>query len=131
MNVTLESFVDLSFKADEAERGALYSSVTKQKLPIWFAMLHHFKNVAEGREQHPQYVIDIQFSLFPVNSNSMWYLPDLHETLRQFLHRPDEILPGNNVPQIFLGQLGSFYCWHVKNLYLFSINKLHFGKPGL
>ncbi len=60
-----------------------------------------------------------------------WYLPDLRETFKPFLHRPDEILPGIKVPQIFLGQLGSFYCWHVEDLYLFSINKLHFGKPGL
>jgi hypothetical protein len=58
--------------ADKAKRGALYSSTTKLKMPIWFAMLHHFKNVSEGREQKPQYVINVLFSLFPVDSNKMW-----------------------------------------------------------
>jgi hypothetical protein len=114
-------------------------------------MLHLFKNVAEGREQHPQYVIDLQYQstsssltatargkkqqvfimgmsypLFILNR----YLPKLRETFRPFLHHPDEIIPGINVPQIFLGQLmGIFSCWHVEDLNPFSINKLHFSKP--
>ncbi|EFX68656.1 hypothetical protein DAPPUDRAFT_329908 [Daphnia pulex] len=95
-NVTVENFIDSFLKADEAKHGALYRNVTKQKLPIWFVMLHLFKNVAEGREQHPQYVIDLQFYLFPVISNSTWYLHNLRETFRPFLHRPDEIIPRIN-----------------------------------
>ncbi|EFX67541.1 hypothetical protein DAPPUDRAFT_261496 [Daphnia pulex] len=110
-HVTVGEFIEASLKADKAKRGALYSSTTKLKMPIWFAMLHHIKNVSEGREQKPQ------------------YLPNLRRTFRQFLHNPDEIIEGVNVPQIFLGQLGSFSAWHVEDLNLFSINKHHFGEP--
>jgi hypothetical protein len=71
-DVTVGEFIEASLKADKAKRGALYSSTTKLKMPFWFAMLYHFKNVSEGREQKPQYVINVLFSLFPVDSNKMW-----------------------------------------------------------
>jgi hypothetical protein len=71
--MTVSEFFASCLDADKAKDGVLYSRTPdKQKLPFWFAILHHFKNVAEGREQKPQYVINLLHSLFPVDSNKMW-----------------------------------------------------------
>lgn len=40
-------------------------------------------------------------------------IPSLTETFRPDKHRPDKIIPGINVPQIFLGQLGNCSCWQI------------------
>jgi hypothetical protein len=40
-------------------------------------------------------------------------IPSLIDTFRPDQHRPDKIIPGINVPQIFLGQLGNFSCWQI------------------
>jgi hypothetical protein len=59
--------------------------------------------------------------------------PNLRKTFAPYLTEDGAAaeLPGIYVPQIFLGQLGSYSSWQVEDKNLMSINYLHSGTPKL
>lgn len=56
------------------------------------------------------------------------FLPD---SLFQFSQKDGEevIISGINVPWIYYGMIFSTFCWHIENLFMYSINYLHEGEP--
>jgi len=40
-------------------------------------------------------------------------------------------ISGLTIPWIYFGMLYSTFCWHVEDLYLYSVNYMHFGQPKI
>lgn len=71
------------------------------------------------------------FSL-PINFTlaNMNYLPD---SLLQFTNKENEenLMSGINIPWFYYGNLFSTFCWHIEDLFCYSINYLHSGSPKI
>ena len=67
------------------------------------------------------------------NNFSLLNLCFLQESLFQFTHKEGEelLLSGINVPWIYFGMLFSTFCWHIEDMYLYSVNYLIEGKPKI
>lgn len=70
-----------------------------------------------------------------MKENKEWNLlsiNNLTDSLFQILeNKPEENICGLTVPWLYFGMLFSTFCWHVEDLYLYSINLLHHGSPKL
>lgn len=58
------------------------------------------------------------------------FLPD---SLFQFSHKDGEevMISGINIPWLYFGMLFSTFCWHVEDLFMYSLNYMHSGKPKI
>lgn len=69
------------------------------------------------------YAVPYQFTLL-----NLCFISD---SLLQFSHKEgDEILiSGINVPWFYYGIMFSTFCWHTEDMFLYSVNYMHEGKP--
>lgn len=67
------------------------------------------------------------------NCGKDWNLLSLNSqrnSLFQFVKNDtDAQISGVTIPWLYFGMLYSTFCWHTEDLYLYSINYLHEGKP--
>jgi len=67
------------------------------------------------------------------NTGKKWNLLSLNmqkNSLFQFIKDdPETQISGVTIPWFYFGMLYSTFCWHTEDLYLYSINFLHEGKP--
>ena len=72
----------------------------------------------------PLYGADNPMSLFDKKMRVGWNLRDLGDLLQS----PGmKSIPGVTSPMVYFGMWKSFFCWHVEDCDLFSINYLHHG----
>jgi hypothetical protein len=71
------------------------------------------------------------FPFFLPNFFSLLNLCFLPDSLFQFSQKNNEeiLISGVNVPWIYYGMIYSTFCWHVEDLYMYSVNYLHSGEP--
>jgi histone demethylase JARID1 len=70
------------------------------------------------------------------NSNdNLWLLQNINlkeNSLLQFLKEDEKSnISGLTLPWIYLGMIFSTFCWHVEDLYLYSLNYMHYGSPKI
>lgn len=69
------------------------------------------------------------------NSGKNWNLLSLNlqkNSLFQFIKDdPETQISGVTIPWFYFGMLYSTFCWHTEDLYLYSMNYLHEGKPKI
>jgi histone demethylase JARID1 len=57
---------------------------------------------------------------------------NLKNSLLQFIKDdPESQISGITVPWLYYGMLYSTFCWHTEDLYLYSLNYMHSGKPKI
>lgn len=70
-----------------------------------------------------------------LENNNTWNLSTIHnepDSLFQFLkiNRNDHI-SGLTTPWVYFGMLFSTFCWHVEDLYMYSLNYMFYGSPKI
>lgn len=67
------------------------------------------------------------------NNEKPWTLQNvnlLDNSLFQFLKQEEKAnISGLTVPWLYFGMIFSTFCWHVEDLYLYSLNYMHYGSP--
>lgn len=70
-----------------------------------------------------------------LEENNQWNLMTLflkEKSLFKFLKENERShISGLTLPWIYFGMLYSTFCWHVEDLYLYSVNYMHYGKPKI
>jgi histone demethylase JARID1 len=70
-----------------------------------------------------------------LEENHLWnfltlYLRD--KSLFRFLKENQTAhLSGLTIPWMYFGMLYATFCWHVEDLYLYSVNYMHYGQPKI
>jgi hypothetical protein len=68
-----------------------------------------------------------------LKENKQWNLSTLYtqkDSLFQFLEKDKSShISGLTVPWIYFGKLFATFCWHVEDLYMYSINYMYKGSP--
>jgi len=62
----------------------------------------------------------------PLNLNNLSQAPD---SLFQIITTKVESISGISSPWVYLGMLFASFCWHVEDLYMYSVNFMHKGAP--
>jgi len=62
----------------------------------------------------------------PFNFNNLSRAKD---SLFQVITRKNEAISGISSPWIYSGMLFASFCWHVEDLYMYSVNYMHKGAP--
>ena len=64
-----------------------------------------------------------------------WLLQNINlqeNSLLQFLKEEEKSnISGLTIPWVYLGMIFSTFCWHVEDLFLFSLNYMHYGSPKI
>jgi len=67
--------------------------------------------------------------------NKSWTLQNinlLENSLFQFLKREEKSnISGLTIPWLYFGMIFSTFCWHVEDLFLYSLNYMHYGSPKI
>jgi histone demethylase JARID1 len=67
--------------------------------------------------------------------DNQWTLLNINlqkNSLFQFLKREkNSNISGLTVPWLYFGMLFSTFCWHVEDLYLYSLNNMYYGSPKI
>jgi hypothetical protein len=70
-----------------------------------------------------------------LDKNNTWNLSSIHketDSLFQFLKiNSNHHISGLTTPWVYFGMLFSTFCWHVEDLYMYSINYMYYGKPKI
>jgi len=68
-------------------------------------------------------------------SNKSWNLLSINtqkNSLFQFTRQDDENqISGVTIPWFYFGMLYATFCWHTEDLYLYSLNYMHYGQPKI
>lgn len=93
-----------------------------------------------------KYAADIPYNTIVSNENksliksfleeyNYWSLSTIHyetNSLFQFLkEEKNSQISGLTLPWIYSGMLFSTFCWHVEDLYMYSLNYMYYGKPKI
>lgn len=62
----------------------------------------------------------------PFNFNNLSRAKD---SMFQVITRKNEAISGISSPWIYSGMLFASFCWHVEDLYMYSVNYMHKGAP--
>lgn len=62
--------------------------------------------------------------IHPFNLNNLIHAPN---SLFQILTRKFENISGITSPWVYAGMLFASFCWHVEDLYMYSVNYMHQG----
>jgi hypothetical protein len=69
------------------------------------------------------------------DKDNLWLLHNINlkeNSLLQFLKEDEKSnISGLTLPWIYLGMIFSTFCWHVEDLYLYSLNYMHYGSPKI
>jgi len=69
------------------------------------------------------------------DNNNLWTLQNvnlLDNCLFQFLKREEKSnISGLTIPWLYFGMIFSTFCWHVEDLFLYSLNYMHYGSPKI
>lgn len=67
--------------------------------------------------------------------NYLWTLNNinlLENSLFQFLKNDEKSnISGLTIPWFYFGMIFSTFCWHVEDLFLYSLNYMHYGSPKI
>lgn len=62
----------------------------------------------------------------PFNLNN---LSQAKDSLFQIITTKIENISGISSPWVYLGMLFASFCWHVEDMYMYSVNYMHRGAP--
>jgi JmjC domain. len=62
----------------------------------------------------------------PFNLNNISHAKD---SMFQIITRKMENISGISSPWVYSGMLFASFCWHVEDLYMYSLNYMHLGAP--
>jgi hypothetical protein len=78
---------------------------------------------------------DIQEIQSDLYKKGQWNFLSLYldkNSLFQFIKENQSAhISGLTVPWLYFGMLFSTFCWHVEDLYLYSLNYMHYGNPKI
>jgi histone demethylase JARID1 len=51
--------------------------------------------------------------------------------LFQIIRKKTDYISGVSSPWLYMGSLFASFCWHVEDLYMYSLNYMHHGSPKI